>query len=85
MQGTIHWVADCNAVDVTLNLYDNLFTVDEPLSDENKDHWLDFLNPNSLVVVKVRTAVLHGKCWDRSAPSSLYSRLTHGLISCIVG
>jgi hypothetical protein len=53
-QGTIHWVADCNAVDVTLNLYDNLFTVDEPLSDEHKDNWLDFLNPVSLVVGQVR-------------------------------
>ena len=55
MQGTIHWVADCNAVDVTLNLYDNLFTVDEPLSDENKAEWLSFLNPKSLVVANVRT------------------------------
>lgn len=51
--GTIHWVADCNAVDITVNLYDNLFTVEEPLSDENKDHWLDFFNPKSLVVTKV--------------------------------
>mmetsp|Transcript_11755 Transcript_11755/g.17011 ORF Transcript_11755/g.17011 Transcript_11755/m.17011 type:complete len:694 (+) Transcript_11755:74-2155(+) len=50
--GTIHWVADCNAVDITVNLYDNLFTVEEPLSDENKDHWLDFFNPKSLVVTK---------------------------------
>lgn len=59
-------MADCNAVDVTLNLYDNLFTVDEPLSDENKDRWLEFLNPDSLVVVKVRVvAVVVVWAWRR--------------------
>lgn len=48
--GTIHWVADCNSIDCQVNLYSTLFTVEEPLSDENKDHWLDFINPDSLVI-----------------------------------
>jgi hypothetical protein len=48
----VHWVADCHAVDATMNLYSDLFTVDEPLSEENKDHWLDFLNKESLIVTQ---------------------------------
>ncbi|MBQ8538533.1 MAG: glutamine--tRNA ligase/YqeY domain fusion protein [Ruminococcus sp.] len=48
VRGTIHWVDANNYVDATVNLYDNLFTVSDPESGDR--NFLDFLNPESLVV-----------------------------------
>lgn len=50
VRGTIHWVDAKNYVDATVNLYDNLFTVSDPESGDRD--FLDFLNPDSLVVKK---------------------------------
>lgn len=49
VKGTIQWVDAKTAVDATVNLYDNLFTVPEPEAEEN---FMDVLNKNSLKVVK---------------------------------
>jgi len=49
VQGTIHWVSAPHALDVTLRLYDKLFTVPEPAGDE--DDILKLVNPESLTVV----------------------------------
>ena len=48
VRGTIHWVDANNYVDATVNLYDNLFTVSDPEAGDR--NFLDFLNPDSLVV-----------------------------------
>ena len=48
VRGTIHWVDANNYVDATVNLYDNLFTVPDPESGDR--NFLDFLDPDSLVV-----------------------------------
>ena len=48
MRGTIHWVDAQNYVPVTVNLYDNLFSVAEP--EANGADFLDSLNPDSLSV-----------------------------------
>lgn len=48
VKGTIHWVSAAHAVDAEVRLYDRLFTVEDP-SGEN---WKDFINPNSLKVLK---------------------------------
>ncbi len=48
VRGTIHWVDANNYIDATVNLYDNLFTVSDPESGDR--NFLDFLNPDSLVV-----------------------------------
>lgn len=50
VRGTIHWVDANNAVDSEVRLYDNLFTVDNP--DEKGDSFVDFINPDSLKVLK---------------------------------
>ncbi len=50
VRGTIHWVDAKNYVDATVNLYDNLFTVSDPESGDRD--FLEFLNPDSLVVKK---------------------------------
>ena len=49
VKGTIQWVDAKTAVDATVNLYDNLFTVPDPEAEEN---FMDVLNKNSLKVVK---------------------------------
>ncbi|MCX6150255.1 MAG: glutamine--tRNA ligase/YqeY domain fusion protein [Ignavibacteriales bacterium] len=48
VKGTIHWVSASHAVEVEVRLYDRLFTIEDPGSDEN---WLSYLNPNSLEII----------------------------------
>jgi glutaminyl-tRNA synthetase len=49
VQGTIHWVAAPTALDCEVRLYDRLFTIPEP---DSNDDYMSVLNPGSLVVVK---------------------------------
>src|SRR5262245_59001401 len=49
VQGTIHWVSAPQALDVTLRLYDKLFSVAEP-DAEDRDI-LELVNPESLTTV----------------------------------
>jgi glutaminyl-tRNA synthetase len=51
VQGTIHWVSAPHALDVTLRLYDKLFTIPEPESVGDGKDFLSVVNPESLVVV----------------------------------
>lgn len=44
VKGTIHWVDANNALDATVRLYDNLFTVENP----EEGNFLDYINPDSL-------------------------------------
>ncbi len=50
VRGTIHWVDANNYVDAEVRLYENLFTDPEP--DTGDKNFLDFINPNSLTVLK---------------------------------
>lgn len=50
VRGTIHWVNARDCVNAEVRLYDNLFTVSEPESDEGE--FTDYINPESLVVLK---------------------------------
>ena len=47
VKGTIHWVDVATGVAVKVRLFDKLFTVPNPLGDEEKD-FIEFLNPDSL-------------------------------------
>lgn len=47
VRGTIHWVSAKHAVDAELNLYDNLFTLENTASVPEGTSYLDFLNPES--------------------------------------
>jgi glutaminyl-tRNA synthetase len=52
VKGTIHWVSETHSVETEVRLFDRLFT--EPDMDsipEDKDY-KDFINPQSLIVVK---------------------------------
>jgi len=51
VKGTLHWVAAKTAVQTEVRLYDRLFT--DPTPDAHKDkNFLDFINPNSLEIIK---------------------------------
>lgn len=50
VRGTIHWVDANNYVDAEVRLYDNLFTDPDP--DSADKNFLDYVNPESLVVLK---------------------------------
>jgi glutaminyl-tRNA synthetase len=53
IKGTIHWVSVSRAQKVEVRLYDRLFSVPEPdNSEEEGKTFIDFLNPNSLVVAE---------------------------------
>lgn len=49
VKGTIHWVSQTNAAVAEVRLYDRLFQVENPMSEEG--NFLDYINPNSLQIV----------------------------------
>jgi glutaminyl-tRNA synthetase len=49
-KGTLHWVSAKHAVNVQLRLYDRLFKVEDPASEEGD--FKEYINANSLEVVK---------------------------------
>jgi glutaminyl-tRNA synthetase len=51
VKGTIHWVSAEHAIDAEVRLYDRLFTVEDPLSDKDKD-FKELINPHSLDIIK---------------------------------
>ena len=51
MKGTIHWVSARHAVEAEIRLYDRLFTVPDPDTDEDGKTYRDYLNPESRRVV----------------------------------
>ena len=51
VKGTMHWVSARHGIQAEINLYDRLFTVENPESDKDKD-FKEFLNPGSLVTLK---------------------------------
>jgi glutaminyl-tRNA synthetase len=48
VKATLHWVSAAHAVEAEARLYDNLFTKEDPMAEEN---FLDTLNPSSLQVL----------------------------------
>jgi glutaminyl-tRNA synthetase len=52
VKGTIHWISAKHAAEVEIRLYDNLFVKDNPLDVEEGKIFTDYINPNSLEIVK---------------------------------
>lgn len=50
-KGTLHWVECSNAIDAEVKLYDRLFADESPDGHKDQD-FVDFLNPESLKVLK---------------------------------
>lgn len=55
VKGTSHWVSAKHAVQVTVRLYDTLFTKDDPEDTAEGQDFTDFVNPDSLKVIE--------NCW----------------------
>lgn len=68
VKATIHWVSARHALDAEVRLYDRLFTVPNPLGEDEEGDFLKFLNPNSLTVLtncKVEPSLGEAKPGDR--------------------
>jgi glutaminyl-tRNA synthetase len=52
VKGTIHWVSAKHAVATEVRLYDRLFSVPAPDSEEDGKSWLDHVNPEAKRVVQ---------------------------------
>ena len=66
VKGTLHWVAVASAITAEVRLYDRLFQVEDPSSEEGD--FKDYINPASLEVVKTvyaEPALMHAKMADR--------------------
>lgn len=50
--GTIHWISADNAIEAELRLYDRLFTKENPMEVEEGKDFKDYINPESLEIVK---------------------------------
>lgn len=50
VKGTIQWVSVPHAVNAEVRLFDHLFTVEDPANVPEDKVWMDFLNPESMVV-----------------------------------
>ncbi|MDE3058767.1 MAG: glutamine--tRNA ligase/YqeY domain fusion protein [Bacteroidota bacterium] len=64
VKGTIHWVSAAHALDAEIRLYDRLFNVEDP----NSDNWKECINPNSVVILrncKVEPDLASAKPQDR--------------------
>lgn len=52
VKGTIHWVSANHAVEAEIRMYDRLFLKEEPDDAEEGKTFKDYLNPDSLKIVK---------------------------------
>ena len=52
VKGTVHWVSVPHAVDACVNMYDNLFTLENVNDVPEGTNYLEYLNPDSLVQLK---------------------------------
>jgi glutaminyl-tRNA synthetase len=52
VKATIHWVSAKHAIKAEVRLYDRLFTIAEPGGDKEGKDFTEFLNPQSLTVLK---------------------------------
>ena len=52
VRGTIQWVSADHALDAEIRLYDRLFTVENPSAEQEGKDFKDYINPDSLIVLK---------------------------------
>jgi glutaminyl-tRNA synthetase len=52
IKGTVHWISARHGVPAEIRLYDRLFTVANPDSDEGGKTYSDYLNPDSIRTVQ---------------------------------
>ena len=52
VKGVIHWVSAQHAIEAEIRLFDTLFTKEDPNDVEEGKTFMDYLNPNSMVITK---------------------------------
>ena len=52
VKGVIHWVSAPHAIEAEIRLFDTLFTKEDPNDVEEGKTFMDYLNPNSMVITK---------------------------------
>ncbi len=52
VKGTLHWVSASHALSARVNLYEHLFVKENPNAVEEGKDFSDYLNPNSLEILK---------------------------------
>lgn len=52
VKGTLHWVSAGHAHEAEIRLYDKLFTRENPMEVEEGKNFIDYINPDSLEVLK---------------------------------
>ena len=67
VKGVIHWVSAAHAAEAEVRLYDNLFAKENPDDVEEGKTFLDYLNPESMVVKTafVETSLAEAKVGDK--------------------
>ena len=73
VRGTLHWVSAAHALEAKARLYDRLFTVPNPLGQE--DDFVNYVNPDSLVTL---TSCRVEPSLAGAAPGSRYQFLRQG-------
>lgn len=67
VKGTLHWVSATECADVTVNLYDRLFMVENPSNEVGVTDFTENLNPNSVETLKgckIDRSLLSAKAGD---------------------
>ena len=75
VKATLHWVSAPHALPVEVRLYDRLFSVEDPESSRDGKTFLDYLNPQSLEVLRKGHVVEVDRLTQRIA--HLQRRLRH--------
>lgn len=68
VQGTIHWVSASHAKSAEVRLFNHLFTLEDANAIPEGDDWRNYLNPESLIVLKdakVEPALAEAHTGDR--------------------
>lgn len=52
VKGALHWVSAAHALRAEVRLYDRLFTDPRPDANQHESDWRDFINPDSMRVIK---------------------------------
>ncbi len=75
VKGTLHWVSAESAIEAEVRLYDHLFLKENPMEIEEGKDFMDYLNPDSLKVLK--PCRIEPSLAD-AEPGSIYQFLRHG-------
>ncbi len=68
IKGTIHWLSAPHAIDTTVMLYDNMFTIENVSDMPEGKTYEDYFNPNSVVELsgaKIEPALADAKAGDK--------------------